>query len=51
MIKEISKNNFQICCVCGKKFNGYGNNAYPICKGICCDDCNYKVVIPSRLKR
>lgn len=51
MIKEKSKNQFQVCCICGRKFKGYGNNAYPICEGVCCDNCNYEVVIPARLKR
>ena len=37
------------CCICGKRFKGYGNNPDPIKKeGHCCDDCNVKVVIPAR---
>ena len=36
------------CIICGKEFKGYGNNAEPIKKGICCDECNIKVVIPLR---
>ena len=34
-----------ICCICGKEFNGYGNNPYPIKEeGRCCNDCNMKVI-------
>lgn len=34
-----------ICCICGKKFKGYGNNPWPLKeKGRCCDECNDKVV-------
>lgn len=32
------------CCICGKEIKGYGNNAEPLAKGICCDECNVKVV-------
>lgn len=36
------------CCVCGKKFVGYGNSALPVRKGVCCDSCNAEVVLPVR---
>ena len=40
------------CCICGKKFKGYGNNPYPVKKyGTCCDQCNMEVVIPERVYR
>lgn len=32
------------CDICGKEFEGEGHNAEPIKKGICCDDCNHKVI-------
>ena len=41
--KEIKK-----CCICGKEIKGYGNNASPLFDGVCCDECNKKVVL-SRL--
>ena len=44
------KNNKKICCICGKEYTGYGNNAEPYKEGRCCDDCNEKFVIPDRLK-
>lgn len=40
----------KICCICGKEFEGWGNNPYPLeLKGCCCDDCNSSIVIPIRL--
>ena len=39
------------CVICGKEFEGYGNNAQPVKDGMCCDECNQKVVIPARLKK
>lgn len=40
------------CCVCGKEFVGYGNNPYPVKEsGACCDECNYRVVLPARLRQ
>lgn len=40
----------KICCICKKPFDGYGNNAEPVCSGTCCDECNMKEVIPARMK-
>ena len=38
MKKELE---FQKCCICGKRFMGYGNNPWPISKtGRCCNECN-----------
>lgn len=42
-------NNYT-CCICKKKFTGYGNNPFPArMKGKCCDACNVKHVIPLRM--
>ncbi len=45
------------CVICekvyykdGKEFNSRGHNAQPVKEGRCCDDCNYTVVIPARLR-
>ena len=39
------------CCFCGKEIRGYGNNPWPVSSdGECCDDCNWSLVIPARLK-
>lgn len=35
----------KICCICGKEIIGYGNNAEPIKKGLCCDNCNKEVIL------
>lgn len=53
------------CCICGKDFNGYGNNPegaawrdpntaaviQPTFKedDVCCNNCNEKFVIPGRM--
>lgn len=46
------------CCICGKKFKGYGNNPWPICDSYnsetktiqeCCNECNKKYVIAVRM--
>lgn len=40
------------CVICGKMFTEYGNNPWPVKKdGQCCDACNARYVIPSRLAR
>ena len=39
------------CILCGKEFDGWGNNAWPIKDGICCDDCNAEKVIPARIAK
>ena len=38
-----------ICSICGKEYTNWGNNAYPINDGTCCNDCNTSKVIPARL--
>lgn len=47
-INESKEEN--ICCICKKPFEGYGNNAEPVCSGSCCDKCNIERVIPMRFK-
>lgn len=45
----------KICCICGKEFEGYGNNPEPVFplgeneENYCCDDCNWYVVTPVRV--
>lgn len=39
-----------ICSICGKYYEGYGNNAQPINDGRCCEECNLMVVIPQRMQ-
>lgn len=46
-----NKNRKQkICSICGKSYEGYGNNAQPVNSGRCCDVCNSEIVIPRRLQ-
>lgn len=41
-----------VCCICGKKFYGYGNNPEPVKKdGECCEMCNLGFVIPARIAK
>lgn len=37
-----------VCCICGKPYHDYGNNAMPLVKGRCCSECNSKYVMPIR---
>ena len=37
--------------ICGKSFEGYGNNPAPLEGKVCCDNCNKTYVIPARLKQ
>ena len=37
------------CVICNKSYEGDGNNAQPIMKGDCCDDCDSTIIIPERL--
>lgn len=39
-----------ICSICGKNYEGYGNNAQPVNNGRCCDECNIKIVVPRRFQ-
>lgn len=45
------KEEAKICCICGKEYSGYGNNAEPVKAGKCCDDCNLSEVIPARIAK
>jgi hypothetical protein len=38
------------CSICGKEIGKYGNGAYPVNSGKCCDECNLKLVVPARIK-
>ena len=40
-----------ICCLCNKKFTGYGHNPLPLynSEGRACSFCNFAKVIPARL--
>ena len=51
-LTEEIRTDKKTCCICGKEFYGYCNNPEPYMphsKGMCCDDCNMKYVIPSRM--
>jgi hypothetical protein len=53
---KTTKNKPLICSICKAPIlphplSGWagGNNAEPVNSGRCCDDCDYKVVIPMRI--
>ena len=42
----------KICCICGKEFEEWGNDPYPVKEeGECCDKCNGLYVVPARLHK
>lgn len=44
------KNKEKVCCICKKKYIGWGNSARPVKDGRCCDACNY-IVLTERTKQ
>lgn len=49
MSKEDFEYGIHKCCICGKEFEGYGNNPWPLKEeGRCCDECN-RFVIEARI--
>lgn len=47
-------NQEHVCCICGVKFTGWGNNPYPVVtdeNARCCDICNNNVVLSARLSQ
>ena len=46
----VSGGEKETCCICNKKYVGFGHNAEPIKSGNCCDECNYTVVLQKRLE-
>ena len=43
------------CCICGGKYEHYGNNPEPLVSSIvgsgrCCDECNLNLVVPFRIE-
>lgn len=39
------KEEKKVCCICGKEYEGYGYNPFPVKEeGCCCQSCNYSVV-------
>lgn len=43
-------NDKKKCCICKKEYSGYGNNPAPVKdRGLCCDACNFGIVLPLRI--
>lgn len=55
MLVKIKDNKYnstpKICCICNNEITTRPNNAEPYKKGICCDECNKKFVIPARINQ
>tara|TARA_R100001594_G_scaffold45294_2_gene78101 strand:- start:1423 stop:1626 length:204 start_codon:yes stop_codon:yes gene_type:complete len=49
--KPLKKKQIKKCIICKEEIQGFGNNAEPIKKGICCGLCNDLYVIPARIKQ
>lgn len=50
--KEDMNEQEKTCCLCGKKFKGWGNNPFPLDEdpnATCCDKCNAEIVVPARI--
>lgn len=45
-----SKDGEELCVLCGYPIDGYGHNAEPIDKGLCCDACNKTIVLSFRVQ-
>ena len=42
------------CCICGKEFEGWGNDPCPVVMdedAKCCDKCDMEVVLPARIRK
>ena len=48
-LKDMVENDNK-CVICDENINGYGNNAQPVKRGLCCDKCNTDIVIPKRME-
>ena len=44
------RDEVKVCSICGSKYTGWGNNAWPVNDGRCCDRCNGMYVIGARLR-
>lgn len=41
--------DLKTCCICNDTFTGWGNNPEPFKGQTCCDDCNDRFVVPTRM--
>ena len=49
-MKNGKQEKIKKCCICGKRFEGFGNNPAPVREtGECCERCNSNVVVPARI--
>jgi hypothetical protein len=43
-----TKTRHYTCCICKEKFEGFGNNPYPLAGKECCTACDFNFVAPVR---
>jgi len=52
MIDNNNHGRTKTCVICGNQFRGFSNSPRPIkLSGDCCDECNFRVVVPARLRK
>jgi hypothetical protein len=44
------ENQAKICVICQRAYQEFGNEAWPVHSGRCCNLCNDNVVIPARIR-
>ena len=53
IVNEMNERTVHLCVLCGKKFQGWGNNPEPlVAEGDdrrCCNKCNKTKVLPARI--
>lgn len=50
-MKKQNNSNKHFCSICGQAMlDEFSNNAQPVNNGRCCNNCNYTVVIPARIR-
>jgi hypothetical protein len=46
---DIKMETKKTCSICEEEFSGFGNNPEPFAGDRCCDECNDRFVIPTRM--
>ena len=49
METELGIEGKKTCCICKKKFVGFGNTPSPLAGSYCCSECDKNIVIPVRI--
>ena len=52
LLTSVRKEDKKTCCICGKEFEGWGNDPWPVVTdedAVCCDNCDMTVVLSARV--